>query len=103
MRGFKPKSHRLAEGAPFSMSGAGSALIVISLLSAHTAGPLVTASVLLTAYLACRVAGVALHRGVPLPSGPCAGTDTIEAHVERVSESKRGFGTTLRKPCDPTI
>ena len=103
MRDFKSESHGLAQGVPFAMSGADLALMVIALFGAHIAGLIVTATISLTAYLAWQLTGLARHRVVPLPGGPYAATDTVEAHVARVAQSERRFGTTSRKSCDPTI
>lgn len=103
MRDFKPESHGLAQDVPFAISGTGLTLMAMALLSARTPGLLATAGALLTAYLAWRVAGLARHRGVPLPSGRYAVTDAMEAHVERVDQSERRFGAPSRKSCDPTI
>ena len=103
MRDFKPASHGLAQGVPFAMSGTGLALMVIALFGAHPTGLIVTATVSLTAYLAWQVTRLALHRVVPLPGSRSAVTDTGGAHVARVAQSERRFGTTSRKSCDPTI
>ena len=97
MRVLRPESHDMAHGAVLAMSGADLTLMAIALLSPHTRGLIVGLAVSLTAYLAWQVAWFARHRVVPLPGGPYAVTDTVEAHVARVGHLERRFDTPSRE------
>lgn len=103
MRVFKPESQDQAHCPALATSWAGAALMVIALLGAHTTALIFVLAVSLTAYLLWQVTWIARHRMVPLPRGPAAATDTLEAHVARAGQSEYRFGKPSCKSWGSTI